>query len=115
MREAPQPLFGRTFDDGTPTRPHKIVLHLAIPPSEVIAWRVLSDCEITVRDARVWMTRAGSDYDFWLQPGDPAIAVQRGERIWLTTDAAVDAEVSLSMANTGAVRWLLHIWSRVFF
>jgi hypothetical protein len=114
VKQVPQ-LYRQTLTLFRPTRLQKIVVHLAVPPNKVVAWCVLADCDMTVRDARVWLTRAGSDYDFWLQPGEPALHLDRGERIWLSTDAAVDAEVSLSMANAGAVQWLMQLWARWFF
>ncbi len=115
MKQIPQQCYRQTLDVVRPTRLPKIVVHFAVPPNEIVAWRVLADCEITVCEARIWLTRAGSDYDFWLQPGDPALRLYRGERIWLSTDGGVDAEVSLSMANTGTVRWLMQLWARLFF
>jgi hypothetical protein len=112
VKEAQQAPYYRQMDASKPTHLPKILVRFAVSPNEVVAWRVPSACELTVRTARVWLTRAGSDYDFWLQPGEAALCLHRGERIWLSTDALVDAEVSISMANTGAVLRLLHIMSR---
>ena len=110
-----QQLHRQPFALFKPTRLQKIVIHLAVPPNKVVAWCVVADSEMTVRNARIWLTRAGSDYDFWLQPGEPALHLYRGERIWLSTDANVDAEVSLSMTNMGAVHWLMQLWARLVF
>lgn len=114
MKQAPQQPYRHTLDRIRPVCLPKIVLHLAVPPNEVVTWCVLANCEMTVHGARIWLTRAGSDYDFWLHPGEPALRLHRGERIWLSTDANVDAEISLSMANTGVARWLMHLWARFF-
>ncbi len=114
MKQVPQ-LYRQPSAFFRPTRLQKIVVHLVVPPNDVVAWRVLADCEMTVSEARVWLTRAGSDHDFWQQPGEPALRLYRGERIWLSTDAPVDAAVSLSMANTGAVRWLMRLWAQLIF
>jgi hypothetical protein len=84
---------GDDFRD--PARFARIVIHLAVAPAQTIAWRVPSESQLRVHGARVWLTRIGSPYDYWMQPGD-AIRLQRGERIWLSTDAGVSAEVSLT-------------------
>ena len=114
MKEVQQSPYYRQLDAYRLTRVPTIMLHFAVPPNEVIAWRALSDCKLSARNARIWLTRAGSDYDFWLQPGEPSLCLQRGERIWLSTDATIDAEVSVSMANSGAVLRVMQVMSRLF-
>ena len=114
MKEAQQPWNYLELDEFRRNRLPKVRVRFAIPPNEVVAWRVPADGELTVRNARIWLTRAGSDYDFWLLPNAPALCLRCGERIWLSTDAATMAEVSVSMANSGAFSRLIHIIARFF-
>lgn len=114
VKEASQRQPRRTFESAKPIGFSKIIVDVVVPPNAVVEWYVLSNCELTVRHARIWLTRDGSDYDFWLMPNVPALSLRRGERIWLSTDAAVNAEVSLSMAPTSAMQWLMKIGARLF-
>ena len=118
MKDVLQPLNRRTLGRQQPIRLSRIVIDFAVPPTQVITWRAPSDAALTVRHARIWLTRAGSNYDFWLSPDAPALKIKRGERIWLSTDALVSAEVSLSMANLGvmqsSIQLLMQIGARMF-
>ena len=114
MKEAQQPSYCLELDNFRRTQMPKVRVRFAVPPNAVVAWRVPSEGELTVRHARVWLTRAGSNYDFWLLPDAPPLNLQRGERIWLSTDATTAASVSISMANAGAVMRLMQIMVRFF-
>jgi hypothetical protein len=81
----------------------EMVIRFVIEPGEIASWRVRSDSELRVGTARVWVTRIFSPYDHWLQTGD-VLRVMRGERIWLSTDANIAAEISLTSAYALARR-----------
>lgn len=115
MEDVSQPRYNNKLATVRPARLAKIVVDISVPPGAVVAWHVPSNCELTVRNARIWMTRAGSQYDFWLVPGEPAIHLQRGERIWLSTDSAVNADVALSMQNTSVINWLMRLGATLSF
>lgn len=87
----------------------RVSLHLPVESGKTFAWRLAADSELRVHQARVWLTRIHSPYDYWLQPGD-VIRLRRGECIWLTTDADAVAEVSLTSAycksSSFVARWL---------
>ena len=75
----------------------EMVIRFVVQPGQTASWRVQSDSELRVGTARVWVTRIFSPYDYWLQTGD-VLRVSRGERIWLSTDANIAAEISLTSA-----------------
>ncbi|WP_341318578.1 DUF2917 domain-containing protein [Paraburkholderia sp. IMGN_8] len=75
----------------------KVVVHFSVMPGATLTWRVDADSALCVQDARVWLTRVSSPYDHWLQPGSE-FRLQRGERVWLSTDGEIAARVSLSCA-----------------
>jgi hypothetical protein len=79
----------------------EMVIRFAVVPEQTVSWRVLADSELRVGNARVWVTRIFSPYDYWLQPGD-VLRLTRGERIWLSTDADKPAEVALVSAYAAA-------------
>lgn len=81
----------------------EMVIRFAVLPGQTVSWRVLADSELCVGKARVWVTRVFSPYDYWLQTGD-VLRLKRGERIWLSTDANVLAEISLTSAYAVARR-----------
>ncbi|WP_310632767.1 DUF2917 domain-containing protein [Paraburkholderia sp.] len=60
-------------------------IHFAVPTSATLTWRVIADGTLRVYGARIWVTRARSPYDHWLNPGD-VLRVHRGERLWLSAD-----------------------------
>lgn len=80
-----------THDEPLPA----LSLHLAVPPGLTLTWRVSADSTLRVYGATVWITRAGSPYDHWLNPGE-TLRLARGERIWLSTEADVPARVTLT-------------------
>ena len=81
----------------------EMVIRFAVVPGQTVSWRVLADSELRVGNARVWVTRIFSPYDYWLQPGD-VLRLTRRERIWLSTDADMPAEVALVSAYAAARR-----------
>jgi Protein of unknown function (DUF2917) len=81
----------------------EMVIRFIVQPGQTASWRVRSDSELRVGTARVWVTRIFSPYDYWLQTGD-VLRVSRGERIWLSTDANIAAEISLTSAYAVARR-----------
>jgi hypothetical protein len=86
----------------------KVVLHFFVMPGATLTWRVDADSTLAVQGARVWLTRVSSPYDHWLAPGDE-FRLQRGERVWLSTDGEFAARVSLSCA-LAARRGLIGRW-----
>jgi len=80
-----------------------MVIRFVVQPGQTASWRVQSDSELRVGTARVWVTRIFSPYDHWLQTGD-VLRLTRGERIWLSTDANIAAEISLTSAYAVARR-----------
>lgn len=73
-------------DDALPA----LSIHFAVPAAGTFTWRVRADSTLRVYDARIWLTRARSPYDHWLNPGD-MLRVHRGERLWLSTDGGTAA------------------------
>ncbi|MEM5421538.1 MULTISPECIES: DUF2917 domain-containing protein [Paraburkholderia] len=72
-------------------------VHFAVPPMRTVTWRVSASATLRVQVAQVWVTRARSPYDHWVQPGE-TLRLERGERIWLSTEAALPARVSITSA-----------------
>ncbi|WP_166656153.1 DUF2917 domain-containing protein [Paraburkholderia sp. BL10I2N1] len=93
------------------------MIHFALMPGRTVSLRLDADSEIRVRTTRVWLTRVFSPYDYWVQPGD-VIRLQRGERIWLSTDGDEAAEVALTseyIERYNAVsRWISRWAERLF-
>lgn len=87
----------------------EMVIRFAVAPGHTVPWRVLANSELRVGTARVWVTRIISPYDFWLQPGD-VLRLTRGERIWVSTDADISAEIALvsvyAQARRPMFKWL---------
>lgn len=75
----------------------KLVLHFAVNPAVTVTWRVNADAELHVHSERIWLTRIRSPYDYWMKAGE-TMRLQRGERIWLSTDSHEAARVSLTSA-----------------
>ncbi|MFL9994692.1 DUF2917 domain-containing protein [Paraburkholderia sediminicola] len=89
-------------------RQPKVVLHFSVVPGVTLTWRVDADSTLRVHGARLWLTRINSPYDHWLEPGN-TFRLQRGERVWLSTDSERSARVSLSCALP-ARRGLIRRW-----
>ncbi len=87
----------------------KVVVHFSVMPGATLTWRVEADSTLTVQGERLWLTRVSSPYDHWLAPGG-TFQLQRGKRVWLSTDGERAARVSLTYAlpAKGGVlkRWL---------
>ncbi|WP_027801899.1 DUF2917 domain-containing protein [Paraburkholderia dilworthii] len=86
----------------------KVVVHFPVAPGATLTWRVDADSTLAVNGARLWLTRISSPYDHWLTPGQ-TFSLQRGERIWLSTDGERTAHVSLTCplpAQGFFERWL---------
>ena len=87
----------------------EMVIRFVVQPGHTASWRVRSDSELRVGTARVWVTRVFSPYDYWMQAGD-VLRVTRGERIWLSTDANIAAEISLTseyaVARRPLFKWI---------
>jgi hypothetical protein len=73
-----------------------VVVHFAVQPGSTMSWRVETDTGLFVQGARVWLTRAASPYDHWLQIGE-TFRLQRGERVWISVDGNCTARISLTM------------------
>jgi hypothetical protein len=82
----------RQHDERLPS----VVIHFAVQPGSTMSWRVETDTELFVQGARIWLTRAASPYDHWLQIGD-TFRLQRGERVWASVDGHHAARLSLTM------------------
>ncbi|ABE33822.1 hypothetical protein DR64_4493 [Paraburkholderia xenovorans LB400] len=86
-----------------------VVVHFSVMPRATLTWRVEADSTLAVKDERLWLTRVSSPYDHWLDPGQ-TFQLQRGERVWLSTEGECAARVSLSYALPPKVglfrRWL---------
>jgi hypothetical protein len=81
-------------DDALPA----MSIHFAVPAAGTFTWRVRADSTLRVDGTRIWLTRARSPYDHWLDPGD-LLRVYRGERLWLSTDnESASARVTLTSA-----------------
>ncbi|WP_084170198.1 DUF2917 domain-containing protein [Paraburkholderia ferrariae] len=70
-------------------------LHFAVPQGQTFTWRLAADSLLRVYGAQIWVTRARSPYDHWLNPGD-TLRLTRGERIWLSTETDTPARVTLT-------------------
>lgn len=64
-------------------------IHFAVPAGQTLTWRVAADSTVRVHGSRIWLTRARSPYDHWLNPGD-TLRVLRGERLWLSSDPSAN-------------------------
>ena len=98
-------LAARQQDERLP----RVVVHFPVMPGATLTWRVEANCTLAVQGARVWLTRISLPYDHWLRPGDE-LRLQRGERVWISTDGEATARVALTSAlpaSRGIVaRWL---------
>ncbi|RQU44313.1 DUF2917 domain-containing protein [Burkholderia cenocepacia] len=72
-----------------------VELHFTVAPRRTLAWRARHDAEIRVHDATLWITRLGSVDDYWIRTGD-VLRVQRGDRIWISTDDERPAAASIT-------------------
>jgi len=78
----------------------RVVIHFAVQPGATMSWRVEANTELLVQGARVWLTRAASPYDHWLQIGE-TFRLHRGERVWISTEGNMAARISLTTHPAG--------------
>lgn len=93
-----QVLYPRSTQSGArgAIRLPRVVIYFAVESATTVTWRIAADSELRVHgEAPVWLTRHRSPYDHWLQPGE-SIRLQRGERVWLSVEEEVPAEVSIT-------------------
>jgi hypothetical protein len=81
------------FDDPLPAQS----IHFAVPPQRTLTWRLNAHATLRVHSAQLWVTRARSPYDHWMRPGE-TLRLERGERIWLSTDDALPVRVTITSA-----------------
>ncbi|APA85586.1 DUF2917 domain-containing protein [Paraburkholderia sprentiae WSM5005] len=96
----------------------RVVVHFAVESATTVTWRIAADSELRVHgQARLWLTRHCSPYDYWLQPGE-SISLERGERVWLSVEDQACAEVSITSPHVERHRmlrrWLARWRERVF-
>jgi hypothetical protein len=72
-------------------------IHFAVPPLRTLTWRLNAPATLRTHTAQVWVTRARSPYDHWVQPGE-TLRLERGERIWISTEGDVAARVVITSA-----------------
>jgi hypothetical protein len=92
-------------------QPRRYVVQFAIVAGETVSLKVRRDVVVSVAGARLWVTRAGDEWDYWLKPGE-TLALARGERVWVTGDTdpsaatAADTEVTITTYLTRRrARW----------
>ena len=96
----------------------RYVVQFAVAAGETVALAIRRDAVVSSTGARLWVTRAGDEWDYWLKPGE-SLRLSRGERVWMTGDidalatsgAQPDADVTLTMqlARRRGIRWK---WTR---
>ncbi|KVO06232.1 hypothetical protein WL05_24435 [Burkholderia ubonensis] len=82
----------------------RVVIHFAVAPRKTLTWRAPNDAELRAHDATLWVTRLASIDDYWMRPGD-VLRIPRGERIWLSADGNLPAEVSITTAYVKRGEW----------
>lgn len=108
--------LARSTDDMQEQR--RYVVQFAVAAGETVTLRIRRDAVVSSAGARLWVTRAGDQWDYWLKPGE-TLRLSRGERVWVTGDidahattgARPDADVVLTMhlARRRHIRWK---WAR---
>ncbi|WP_233799583.1 DUF2917 domain-containing protein [Paraburkholderia sp. HP33-1] len=95
----------------------RIAIHLAVPVGTTITWRARADSEVRVCESRIWLTRVGSPYDYWMQPGD-ILRLKHGERIWISADGDMPTEVSITteyaVRRDIVYRWIVRLKVLIF-
>ncbi|SEA92188.1 DUF2917 domain-containing protein [Paraburkholderia sartisoli] len=100
----------------------RYVVQFAVAAGETVTVKIHHDAVVSSAGARLWVTRAGDTWDYWLKPGE-TLRLSRGERVWVTGDfdahattgARPDADVTLTMhlARRPRIRWKW-AWQPVF-
>ena len=75
----------------------RVVIHFAVAPHATMTWRAHRDAEIRAHNVALWVTRPPCVDDFWVRPGE-TMHIRRGERIWLSADGEIPAEMSITTA-----------------
>lgn len=89
----------------------RIVVHFEVQPGATMSWRVETNTELLVQGTRVWLTRAASPYDHWLQIGE-TFRLHRGERVWVSADGHVPARIALTTHPAKSSRVLVRLLER---
>ncbi len=89
----------------------RVVVQFEVQPGATMSWRVEANTELLVQGARIWLTRAASPYDHWLQIGE-TFRLQRGERVWVSADGRTPARLSLTMHPIAARSLLARLLER---
>ena len=112
MEEATTRLFGPAQGDFAPAHDEvlpKVVFHFSVQPRTTYSFCVAADADLRVYFAEVWLTRIHSPYDHWLSPG-MQMRLQRGERVWISTDGPRAARISMTsllpIVRNPLRRWL---------
>jgi hypothetical protein len=90
---------------------HVVTSHFAVLPMQTLAWRVRQDAMLSVKGARVWLTRDTSYVDYWLSPGD-TLALRPGERIWIGVEGDAEAEVIVTARYEGMQVGAGSVWAK---
>jgi Protein of unknown function (DUF2917) len=64
-------------------------------PAATIALRVGCSRRVAVEEGLIWLTRSGDSHDYWLAAGE-TLALNGGERLWLSVEGNRPARVSFS-------------------
>jgi len=99
--------FSRSQEERLP----RIVVHFEVQPGATMSWRVETNTELFVQGTRVWLTRAASPYDHWLQIGE-TFRLHRGERVWVSADGNVPARIALTTHPAKSQRILARLLER---
>lgn len=79
---------------------HVVTSHFVVLPMQTLSWRVHHDAVLSVKTARIWLTRDTCYIDYWLAPGE-TLPLRRGERIWIGVDGKASAEVVVTARYRG--------------
>jgi hypothetical protein len=92
----------------------RYVVQFAVAAGETVSLKIRRDAVVSAAGARLWVTRAGDEWDYWLKPGE-TLRLARDERVWVTGDAGdgsdatpiTDAGVTITMylARRRRTRW----------
>ncbi len=115
----------RWLDDSTRAedrqeQQRRYVVQFTVAAGETVSLKVKRDALMSAAGTRLWVTRAGDEWDYWLKPGE-TLRLSRGERVWVTGEAhepaasgivaTTDAEVLITMylERRRRIRWR---WAR---
>jgi hypothetical protein len=75
-----------------------------VQPDETVPLRVSRGVAITVAGERVWVTRSADQEDYWVEHGE-SLALRPGELLWISTDGARPARVTVTLKPRCAQRF----------